>query len=81
MKQYLVKVRYALSGLVVYEVETDNIYRVIGKLVVTSTEHIERIDYSRCTFEREQFWIDKGYKINIYKEPILSEERSDNNAE
>ena len=53
MKQYLVKVRYALSGLVVYEVETDNIYRVIGKLVVTSIEHIERIDYSRCTPEKQ----------------------------
>lgn len=75
MKEYLVKVRYALSGLRVYKVKTNNIYRIIGKLHCTSIEHIERIDYSRCTPEREQFWVDEGYKINDYKEPILSEEK------
>lgn len=74
MKEYLVKVRYALSGLRVFKVKTDNIYRVVGKFYCTSIEHIERIDYSRYTPEREQFWIDEGYKIGSYTEPILSEE-------
>lgn len=74
MKKYLLKVRYALSGLRVYEVETDNIYRIIGKMVCTSMEHIERIDYSRFTLERLQYWIDEGFKINKYKEPVLSED-------
>lgn len=75
MKEYLVKVGYALPWLIVYKVKTDNIYRVIGKIHCTSIEHIERIDYSRWTQEREQFWLDKGYKIKDYKEPILSEEK------
>lgn len=75
MKEYLVKVRYALSGLVVYKVKTDNIYRIIGKIYCTSIEHIDRVDYSRCIPEREQFWEKEGYEIRDYKEPILSEEK------
>lgn len=75
MREYLVKARYALSGLVVYKVKTDNIYRIIGKIYCTSIEHIDRVDYSRCTPEREQFWEKEGYEIRDYKEPILSEEK------
>lgn len=75
MKEYLVKVRYALSGLKVFKVKTDNIYRIVGKFYCTSIERIERIDYSQYTAEREQFWIDEGYEINGYIEPILSEEK------
>lgn len=75
MKEYLVKVKYALSGLRVYRVKTDNIYRVVGKFYCTSIEHIKRIDYSRLTPEREQFWVDEGFEINYYIEPVLSEEK------
>lgn len=63
-----------MSGLRVYEVETDNIYRIIGKMICTSMEHIERINYSRFTLERLQYWIDEGFEINKYKEPVLSED-------
>ena len=76
MREYLVKVRFALSGLSVFKIKTDNIYRIVGKIFSTSIEHIERIDYSRHTPEREQFWIDEGYKINGYTEPVLSEDQS-----
>ena len=41
-------------------------------------EHIERIDYSRFTLERLQYWIDEGFKINKYKEPVLSEDERAN---
>lgn len=74
MKEYLIKVRYALSGLRVFKIKTNNIYRVIGKFYCTSMEHIDRIDYSRYTVERENFWISSGYEINVYREPVLSEE-------
>ena len=74
MREYLVKVRYALSGLKVFKIKTDNIYQIIGKFYCTSIEHIERINYSRWTSEREKFWVDEGYKINGYTEPVLSEE-------
>lgn len=74
MKKYLLKVRYALSGLRVYEVETDNIYRIIGKICCTSLERIDRIDYSQFTLERVQYWIDEGFEINKYIEPVLSED-------
>lgn len=63
-----------MSGLRVYEVETDNIYRIIGKMYCTSMEHIERIDFSQFTLERLQYWIDEGFEIKEYKEPVLSED-------
>lgn len=75
MREYLVKVRYALSWLKVYRVKTDNIYRIIGKFYCTSLEHISRIDYSRYTSERETFWISEGFKINEYREPVLSQDK------
>lgn len=73
-KTYLLKVRYALSGVKVFKVKTDNVYRIIGKFYSSSLEHIERIDYSDWTPEREQFWIDEGFEINGYREPTLSED-------
>lgn len=74
MKEYLVKVRYALSGLRVFRVRTDNIYRIVGKFYCTSLERIDRIDYSIYTSEREKFWISEGYEVNNYTEPKLSED-------
>lgn len=79
MKEYLVTVRYALSGLFIYKVKTDNIYRIIGKIHCTSIEHIDRVDYLRFTPEKERIWKDLGYEIRDYKEPILSEEKKANN--
>lgn len=75
MKEYFVKVNYALSGIKVYRVKTDNIYRIIGKFYCTSLERITRIDCSRYTSERETFWIGKGFEINQYTEPVLSEDK------
>lgn len=77
MKEYLVMVRYALSGLFVYKVKTDNIYRIIGKIYCTSIERIDRIDYSRYALKKEIFWGENGYKLIDYKERILSEEKGD----
>lgn len=75
MKEYLVKVQYSLSGLKVYRIKTDNIYRIICKFYRTSLERINRIDYSRYTSERETFWISEGFEINEYIEPVLSEDK------
>ena len=74
MKEYLVKVRYALSGLKVFRVRTDNIYQIVGKFYCTSLERIDRIDYSIYTPEREKFWVSEGYEVKSYTEPILSED-------
>ena len=78
MKEYLVCVRYALSGLFVYKVQTDNIYRIIGKIYCTSTERIDRISYSRYASKKSNYWKKEGYKIRDYKERILSEEKENN---
>lgn len=58
--------------LIVYKVTTDNIYRVIGKIVCTALESIKRIDFNSWSQSREDFWIKKGQDILYYKEPRLS---------
>ncbi len=58
--------------LYVYKVTTDNIYRIIGKIVCTSMEHIKRIDFNEWMQEREDFWKENGYDIHPYREPKLS---------
>ena len=77
MKEYLVIVRFALSGLFVYKVKTDNIYRIIGKFYCTSIECIDRIDYSKYDYKKAIFWKKEGYEIRDYKERTLSEEKGD----
>ncbi len=62
-KTYIMRVRYALRGLRIYKIETTDIYHIIGKLYCNSIEHIERIDYSIYTENKDIFWRNLGYKI------------------
>ena len=61
--------------LCVYKVFTDNVYRVIGKIVCTSLEEIKNLYFDSWSQSREQFFIDKGVPVFDYNEPILSAER------
>ena len=79
MKTYFLYVRkYSILTndyeLYVYKVTTDNVYRIIGKIVVTTMEQIKRIDYCRWSEEKEQFWIDRNQEIINYIEPKLSDD-------
>ena len=79
MKKYFLYVRkYSILTndyeLYVYKVTTDNVYRIIGKIVVTTMEQIKRIDYCRWSEEKEQFWIDRNQEIINYIEPKLSDD-------
>lgn len=60
--------------LYIKKVNTDNVYRVIGKIYSTTIERIKRIDYTVWTKEKERFWVETGYNIDIYREPKLTEE-------
>lgn len=79
MKTYLIYVRkyspmqndYVLK---VYKVTIDNIYRVIGKIYVTSLEAIKRIGYNEWTQEREDYWKEQNIPIYEYREPKLKYE-------
>lgn len=77
MKTFLLYVRkYDISinntKLIVYKIETDSIYRIIGKMYSTSIEKIERIDYILWTKEKESFWNERGVTVHNYREPKLS---------
>ena len=79
MKTYFLYVRkYSILTndyeLYVYKVTTDNVYRIIGKIVVTTMEQIKRIDYCRWSKEKEQFWLDRNQEIINYVEQKLSED-------
>ena len=63
MKKYLIYVTYNLNGNVVYEVETDDIFHVIGRMHYCS---IERIDYSQFVTDepfRREYWKEQNVKI------------------
>lgn len=79
MQTYFIYVRrYSIltnsDELYVYKVVTDSVYRIIGKIVVTSLEEIKRIDFCRWLPEKEAFWKERGIEIIEYKEPRLSED-------
>lgn len=63
MKTYLIKVRFALSGLTVYKAETKDIYHWVGKFYLSSIEKIEDIRYSDWNQESENYWVEQGYTI------------------
>lgn len=70
--RYLIYVRTSISGLHVFEVETDDLYHVVGVLVLESIEHIERIDYNEYTEARALFWVQQGYNITtIHADSLL----------
>lgn len=77
MKTYLFYVRqYDICvndyRLRVVKVITDNVYRIVGKMYYTALEKIDRIDVVEYLEERERFWRDHGYTIQVYREPHLS---------
>lgn len=79
MKKYLLYIRrYSILTntyrLYVYRVGTDNVYRIIGKIVVTSLEQIKRVSYTRWSEAKENYWKEQGVEVVDYKEPLLSEE-------
>ena len=76
MKTYFIYVRqYSILTnayeLYVYKVVTDSIYRIIGKIVVTTLEEIKRIDFCLWSPEKEAFWKERGTEITEYREPKL----------
>lgn len=66
MKKWLLYVRYSLTGLVVYEVTTSDLYHDIGVLICTSIEHIQRIDYKEYNERSVNFWNEQGITIHKF---------------
>lgn len=71
MKKYLLYVRYSLSGLSVYSVETDDIFHVIGKMHYCSTELIKFFSFVEDTQSRREFWKEQNVEIRECPEKWL----------
>lgn len=57
MTKYMLFIRYALTGVVSKVIECqskDDLYKFVGKLVLRSIEHIDRIDYFALEKGEEQ---------------------------
>lgn len=63
MKKYLLYVRYSLSGLSVYFVETDDIFHVIGKAHYCSDELIKFFNFVEDAPVRREFWKEQNVEI------------------
>lgn len=63
MGEYLLYVRYAISGLAVYEVKTDDIFHIIGKAHYYSPERINWFQFVEDTPSRREFWAQQGRAI------------------
>lgn len=63
MKKYLIYVRQSLSGLTVYEVETSDIFHVIGKMFYCASERIDYFQFVEDTQVRRNFWKENNKKI------------------
>lgn len=61
--KYLLYVKYNLSGLVVYEVETDDIFHVMGRAMYCADEKIDRFTFVEDTQFRREFWASENKKI------------------
>lgn len=73
MKRYLVYVRqYDIMiddyRLKVYDVFTDDIFRVIGKMYYESLEKIDRVSFNDWLQARVDFFVDHGITVRPYCE-------------
>lgn len=63
MKKYLIYVIYSLSGRAVYEVETSDIFHVIGKMHYYAPERIDYFQFVEDIQFRRNFWKENNVKI------------------
>lgn len=63
MKKYLIYVRYDISGNAVYEVETDDIFHVIGRMHYYSMERIDYFQFVDDEQFRRDYWKEQNVKI------------------
>lgn len=75
MEKWLLYVRYNLSGLRVFSVETDDILHCIGALYYTSLERIDRVSVVPYTEGRVRFWNDNN--VEIIERNVLHKVRKD----
>lgn len=74
MVKYLLYIRYALSGQKVYEVETSDIYHVIGRAFCCSIEKIEWVNFVIDESIHREFWAEEGITIRPCPRGWLPEE-------
>ena len=73
MKRYLVYVRqYDIMindyRLKVYDVFTDDIFRVIGKMYYEALKRIARVTFKDWSQARVDFFVDRGIAVRPYRE-------------
>lgn len=61
--KYLIYAKYNLSGNCIYEVETDDIFHVIGRMHYCAPERIDFFQFVEDAEFRRDYWKEEGVKI------------------
>lgn len=54
--------------LVIFGVNTKDIFHTMGELMYRSLTQVKRIDYVECTQDRLDYWLTNGFKIYNFKD-------------
>ena len=55
-------------NLVVYGVNTEDIFHTMGELMYRSPTQVKRIIYAECTQENLNYWLKNGFEIHNFKD-------------
>lgn len=54
--------------LVIFGVNTKDIFHTMGELMYRSFTRVKRISYVECTQEKLNYWLTNGYEIHNFKD-------------
>lgn len=55
-------------NLVVYGVNTEDIFHTMGELMYRNPTQVKRITYVECTQEKLNYWLKNGFEIHNFKD-------------
>lgn len=57
--------------LVIFGVNTKDIFHTMGELMYRSFTRVKRISYVECTQEKLNYWLTNGYEIHNFKDKYV----------
>ena len=58
-------------NMVIYGVNTEDIFHTMGELMYRSPTQVKRISYVECTQENLNYWLKNGFKVHNFKDKYV----------
>ena len=58
-------------NMVIYGVNTEDIFHTMGEYVFQKNETLEKIDQVECTQEKVDYWLKNGFRIYNFKDKYV----------